>query len=272
MDEEEKQIQTRQVDIPTDVLNQRMKMAEQFHLSGAFTGDVKNKYMAFAKVMAGAEMGMGPMESMNAFYFVNGKLTIYGMALSKQIRQAGWKIEYKENGVESCTATISKGEETFSYEATKADMIALKSKAYQFAPKDKLKWHALGRLVRFYVPEILGGAVSYTKEEYEDVPTKKIEVKEISAVKVMLESIEKADKEGLAKIKHDLPKTAAFYEEKELDLIADAIMKKEDVKKPVKEKEEEIVDAEVVEEKDQPSGKSGNAQTQPTEDTPNLPL
>jgi len=292
--DDEKQVQTREVDIPSDVLNQRLKMAEQFHLSGAFTGDVKNKHMAFAKVMAGAEMGMGPMEAMNAFYFVNGKLTIYGMALSKKIRESGWKIEYIENGVESCTAKISKEDEVFTYEATKADMIALKSKAYQFAPKDKLKWHALGRLVRFYVPEILSGTVSYTKEEYEDVPAKKIEVKDVSAVEAMLESIEKADEEALEKIKHDLPKTAAFYDEAELDQIADAILKKEGGKtpherllcpcgkmpsckrcdgtgvlKPVEEKEE-IKDAEIVEE--EPTEAPPPPESDGKEDTPNLNL
>jgi len=285
MDDENK-VQVRQVDIPTDVLNQRMKMASEFHLSGAFTGDVKNKQMAFAKIMAGAEMGMGPMEAMNAFYFVNGKLTIYGAALSKKIREAGWKINYKENGVESCTVTIKKEDEEFSYEATKADLIALKSKAYQFAPKDKLKWHALGRLVRFYVPEILSGTVSYTKEEYEDVPTKKIEVKEVSAVEAMLESIEKADVEALEKIKHDLPKTAAFYDEEELDQIAEAIMKREGSveragtaprnedgsRKTAGEiNAEEVIDAEVVEVKENdPNGTGMGSKSK--EDTPNLPL
>jgi len=291
--DENKQVQTREVDIPATVLNQRLKMADEFHKSGAFTGDVKNKQMAFAKIMAGAEMGMGPMEAMNAFYFVNGKLTIYGMALSKQIRQAGWKIEYKENGVESCTVTVTKGEETFSYEATKADMIALKSKAYAFAPKDKLKWHALGRLVRFYIPEILSGTVSYTKEEYEDVPARVIEVKEVSAVEVMLESIEKADKDGLDKIKHDLPKTAAFYDEAELDQISDAIRKRNSIlyteevgvhDRSMKvndeklETEEEAVDPEPLENADE--GKMPHEEKEeapePTEpekeDTPNLPL
>jgi len=225
---------TRMVDIPGAVMNQRLVLADKLFKAKCFGSDVKNAEQAFVKIMAGAEMGMGAMESMNSLYIVNGKITIWGSALSRKIKEAGWKITYEEEGVESCKATIKKGDDVYSYEATKADMIALNSQAYKKSPKDKLKWHALSRLVRFYVPEIMGGSVSYTQEEYEDVkPRKKMVVEEskpekkIPTAEELIKGLQKASKETLEKTRHDLPKFMDNYETEELDAISDAIKERE---------------------------------------------
>lgn len=153
----------------SDRLNMLFKVADQFHQAQCFTKDVANTFQAFVKIQAGAEMGMAPMESMTALYIVNGNVTMWGKALTQRLRQFGWRINYDDSKPDECTATVNKGEETYSYTSTKAELEALKSRAAGFALKDKLKWHAISRICRFYVPEVLG-SVSYVKEEVDDLP------------------------------------------------------------------------------------------------------
>ena len=171
-----------------DQLEQALRVATQFHKAGCFGKDVQSPEQAFVKIQAGAEMGLPPMEAMNSLYIVNGKVTMWGVALSKRLREWGWKIEYLESTDLVAKVKISKGDESFEYTATPSEL--KNSQAMKFAPKDKLKWHALSRLVRFNVPEILG-PISYLKEEAEDIIEADVVV--TSSGPTLSELIEKAE-------------------------------------------------------------------------------
>jgi len=147
-------------------LSEMKNLATAFFKAQCFGQDVKNEFQALAKIQAGYEMGIPPMESMSSLYIVNGKVTIWGMAMTKKLRQAGWKMKYEESEG-ACKVTITKGEETYDYTATLEEVRKLNSKAIGFAAKDKLRWHAIGRLIRFNVPEVLSGGVNYLTEEVE---------------------------------------------------------------------------------------------------------
>lgn len=149
-----------------EMLKDQLTLANEFFKAGCFGGDVKNAHQAFVKIQAGKEMGMPPMEAMNSLYIINGSISIYGVATAKRLREHGWIISYKNEDAKGVTAVITKGREVHEFEATAVDVARLSSKALGFAPKDKLRWHALGRLVRFNVPEVLG-PVRYLKEEAE---------------------------------------------------------------------------------------------------------
>lgn len=156
-----------------DRMRQMLTMAKEFFLAGCFSADIKNPHQVLVKMQVGFEMGMAPMESVNSLYIINGKVTIWGQATTKKLREHGWSIKYDDKNDDtgkpfSCTATIMKGEEVYSYTASMPEFEHLKSQAIKFAPKDKLRWHALGRLIRFNVPEILNS--TYIKEEAEDFP------------------------------------------------------------------------------------------------------
>lgn len=148
-------------------VNEMFKLAQNFHAAQCWGPDIKNPAQALVKIQAGFEMGMAPIEAMNSLYIVNGKITIYGMAMTKRLREHGWTIQYEEKPNEA-TATITKGSEKYSYTATMDELKKIKSKAAEFAGKDKLKWHALSRLIRFNVPEVLGAGVAYLQEEIAD--------------------------------------------------------------------------------------------------------
>jgi len=173
-------------------IQQQLAVATHFFNAKCFGGGVQNPEQLFVLIQAGAEMNMGPMEAVNSLYIVNGKITIYGMAMTKRLREAGWKITYDESKPNETTATIIKGDEQYSYTATAKDLI--NSRAYKLAPKDKLKWHAISRLIRFYVPEITGGTISYIKEEIEDLPGFEMpQVKKEMATPIMIERLKKKE-------------------------------------------------------------------------------
>ena len=169
---DQKQIVLQDTDVylQKERIKQQLELAQIFFEARCFSSDVKNPAQAFVKIQAGAELGMPPMEAMNSLYIVNGQITIYGMALTKRLREHGWKIEFSDESDKAVTATISKNGEKYSYTATIEELKKLGSRAVQFAPKDKLKWHAISRLVRFHVPEVTKGIIKYIKEEIEDLP------------------------------------------------------------------------------------------------------
>lgn len=154
-------------------LNQMFELAEKFHKANCFGGNIKNAEQALVMMQAGFEMGIPPVEALNSLYIVNGKITIYGAAMSKRLKLKGWKIKYEDGGLGKsafCRVVIEKDGEVHEYTATAAELEKLGSKAFGFAPKEKLRWHALSRLIRFEVPEVLDAGISYLQEEMIDLP------------------------------------------------------------------------------------------------------
>ena len=226
-------------------LNQMHKLATYFHQAGCFGADVKNPQQALVKIQAGFEMGMAPMEAMNSLYIVNGKLTIYGMAMSKRLRLKGWRIAYDESKPGETTVTISKSDEMYSYTATLEELKKLRSKAADFAAKDKLKWHALSRLIRFYVPEVLEAGVAYLKEEIEDMPPAPgISVMDMPSDAVIIDAdtilkqIEEAKElEELQQIAESIDKLTG----EELKNVREAIIKKREQLKHIEKQAEDVI-------------------------------
>ena len=100
-------IRTTKTDVMDPVAYEQMKMIsrdmmESKSLPASFT-NVSQVQMA---LMAGHEMGMTTMESLNDLYFVGGKLQIYGKATPAALRRAGWRIRKFEETKDSCTATV----------------------------------------------------------------------------------------------------------------------------------------------------------------------
>lgn len=194
-------------------LQQMLVMANEFYKASCFGADVKNAHQALVKIQTGYEMGMPPMEAMGSLYIVNGKVTIWGAAMSKRLRQKGWLIQYEDaNGPDgkpaSCKVTIKKGSEVHEYTAMASEV--KNGKAFAFAPKDKLRWHALSRLIRFEVPEVLDAGIAYLKEEAEDIEPDYIQatatVVTQPTVDELLEAIKKAkDLAELAQVRLSIP-------------------------------------------------------------------
>ena len=224
--------------LQSERLNQMMKVAQQFHKAGCFGGDVKNAEQAFVKIQAGIEMGMPPMEAMNSLYIVNGKITIWGSAMTKKIREAGWSLGFEDEVDQAgnpvaCTVTIKKGDEDYSEKSTKQQLVALKSRAFQFAPKEKLRWHAIAQLIKFQVPEVLGGVVMYMKEELEDLPRERVDVAVVDDTEIpqaddVVAELKDCDMEKFKEIEEKLPKIINHYTEEDKKKLSQAFKKRRD--------------------------------------------
>lgn len=151
-----------------DRVNQMLKMADTFVASGAFGGNIDNAAQAFAIIQAGYEMGFGPMKALNSLYIVKGKIVVYGSAQAELIKRAGYQIKY-EDKTGSCKVTVSKGDEVYTFEATSAMLKS--SQAFKFAPMEKLRYHALSRILRFDLPHVVNVGNVYYEGEIVDVQT-----------------------------------------------------------------------------------------------------
>lgn len=143
------------------------EMAQTFHASGCFQKSIANHHQAIAIMQAGFEIGLPPMESLRSFYIVGGGIQMYGPAMLKRLRLDGWRVEYtdNENPTEKCTATVSRGGESYSYTATKEEMQSMKSQAYIKAPVDKLRYHAIRMIIKHNIPEAGSGISVYVDNE-----------------------------------------------------------------------------------------------------------
>lgn len=142
---------------------QMQRMATAFKESGALPA-TDNMAMIMMKIQAGYEMGMKPLESVKAFYFVKGSLNIFGSAVIRRLREHGWTITYKDEP-NKCTATIKKGDEeytdSFTYEEAKRSGWANETKPAWIDGINrrlKLRYGVASLLIKTYVPEVLGSA------------------------------------------------------------------------------------------------------------------
>lgn len=159
-------------------LHEVTKFANMLFLSESCGKDCQNAFQVAAKIIAGMECGMSPMEAVGAYAIINGRLTLWGVACTKRLRKHGWTIERVKHTQQECEVKITKGSESYSFGVTLADlkrMMPPKSQATSFAPFDKMFWHCVGRLIRYYVPEVFEGTgVQYIQEELAEEPTVKV--------------------------------------------------------------------------------------------------
>jgi len=181
--EDEKKFMVKANEVETKYLNptvwaQMKGMAEVFARSGAFPVDM-NASKLVVILEAGLEMGMKPIEAVKSFYFVKGTLNIFGAAITRRLREHGWRIEYQE--VENkCTAIVKKNEEVYSDTMTFED--AEKSgwtkgsggvKPGWFPGinrKLKLRYGALSMIIKTYLPEVLGSATDIAEVAMDMAP------------------------------------------------------------------------------------------------------
>ena len=152
-------------------LQQIDAMATKFVDSKALPSTIQNGSQLAMVLMAGYEAGMRPMESINAYYIVNGKITIWGSAVIQQLRKAGWAISWGESTDKLATVTITNKKEkcTETYTIEDAAKAGLTSRdTWKKYAKSMLRHKAIAQAVRFTCPEVLGGF--YMKEDVDDSP------------------------------------------------------------------------------------------------------
>lgn len=162
---------------PTDV----MALGKAFAESGMFP-DIKSAAQAIVKIQAGAELGIGPFQSMSGIHIISGKPTIGAGVMASMVKASG-KYNYKvlEANDKLCSieffeGKVSLGTSTFSIEdAKKAG-----TKNLDKFPRNMLFARAMSNGVKWYTPDVFAGPV-YVPEEMEavtqDVPHEVVQPK-----------------------------------------------------------------------------------------------
>ena len=150
---------------PTDV----MALGKAFAESGMFP-DIKSAAQAIVKIQAGAELGIGPFQSMSGIHIISGKPTIGAGVMAAMVKGSG-KYDYKvlEANERVCKlefyeGKVSLGTSSFSIEdAKKAG-----TKNLDKFPRNMLFARAMSNGVKWYTPDVFAGPV-YVPEEMETV-------------------------------------------------------------------------------------------------------
>lgn len=145
------------------------KVAEILAASGMFA-DARTPARAFAKIMLGRELGIGPVSSQLGIHFIDGKLALSANLIARNIRASDhYDFRVLEWTEQRCVIEFTAmgeriGESVFTWADAEKSGKA-KGKNYQQHPKAMLFARALTQGARAFTPDAFGGAPVYTADE-----------------------------------------------------------------------------------------------------------
>ncbi len=162
-----------------EILKEPKALGEVFAESGMFT-DVKTAAQAVVKIIAGKELGLSPIESMNSLYMVNGKIAVSSKIIASLVKKSG-KYDYTIEKLDDqeCTLIfyqlngekVDLGKSTFTFkDAAKAGLVNKDN--WKNYPRNMMFARALSNGARWYCPDAT--ASFYSVEELEGVKVEKL--------------------------------------------------------------------------------------------------
>ena len=148
-----------------------MTLGKVLSRSGYFA-DARDEAQAVVKILAGAELGFGPIASMSGVYIVNGKPTLSANLMAAAIKRSR-KYDYRITRLDNdgCDIAFYQGADqigisTFTrQDAQNAGALTGKNQhTWKAYARNMLFARALSNGARWYTPDIFGGPI-YTPEE-----------------------------------------------------------------------------------------------------------
>jgi hypothetical protein len=137
--------------------------------SGYFA-DAAGAAQAVVRILAGRELGFGPIASMTGIFLVKGRITLSANLMAAAIRRsAKYNYNIKHLDDTRCEIAISRGRDvigvsTFTIEDAKR--AGLTSGAnWRSYPKNMLFARAISNATRWFAPDLLGGEPVYSPDE-----------------------------------------------------------------------------------------------------------
>jgi hypothetical protein len=150
-------------------LSDPAELGRMLAASGYFS-DVRDAAQAVVKVLAGQELGFGPIASMTGVYIVKGRVTLSANLMAAAIKR---HPRYDYRVVEhSDTAAVIRflehdkdlGTSEFTLkDAERAQLLG--GENWKKYPRNMLFWRALSNGAKFYCPDAFAGAPVYTPDE-----------------------------------------------------------------------------------------------------------
>ena len=145
-----------------------MQLGKVLAGSGYFA-DTKDTAQAIVKVLAGQELGIGPIASMTGIYLVNGRVAIGANLMAAAVMRSG-KYTYRVRKLDEsvCEIAFFQGRDEIGVSTfTIADAKKAQTKNIDRFPRNMLFARAMSNGVRWYCPDVFSTAV-YTPEELGD--------------------------------------------------------------------------------------------------------
>ena len=146
-----------------------MTLGQVLKSSGFFV-DVKEEAQAVAKILAGREIGIGPIASMTGIHIINGRMALGANVIAGRIKGSGrYDYRVREMTNERCEIEFfenygGKRETIGKSEFTLADARKAQTKNIDKFPRNMLFARAISNGARWYTPDVFNGAV-YTPDE-----------------------------------------------------------------------------------------------------------
>lgn len=149
-------------------LTETMTLGDTLAKSGFFS-DTQQAAQAVVKILAGRELGLGPIASMTGINIIKGKVTLGANLMATTVkRDPRYDYKVRDHTDQFCSIEFyEKGElvgvSRFNLEdAAKAGLSGDNWRKY---PRNMLFARAMSNGVRWYCPDAFGGAPIYTPEE-----------------------------------------------------------------------------------------------------------
>lgn len=160
---------TQALTIQTASLSETMQLGELLAASGFFQ-DSRSAAQAVVKVLAGREIGFGPIASMTGINVIQGRVSLSANMIAATIKRSGrYDYRVKDMSPQRCEIEFrerngDKWEVIGSSEFTAQDAQKAGTKNMDKFARNMLFARAMSNGARWYCPDIFGGAV-YTPEE-----------------------------------------------------------------------------------------------------------
>lgn len=205
------------------------KLGQLIAQSGYFQ-DAKQAGQAVVKVIAGREIGLGPIASMTGIYIVQGRVAFGANVMAAALKRTGrYTYRVTELTDDKCSIEFfeiiggkreSLGTSTF----TKQDAAKAQTKNMEKFPKNMLFARAMSNGVKWYTPDVFAGAPVYTPEELGAEVNEDGDVIDARPIKPEHATDVKAEQKPGLDTDDKRAKTAALYEALRQDAAALEIM------------------------------------------------
>lgn len=153
-------------------LSQRdpVALAQHFASSGYFK-DADDMSKAVVKIVAGEELGYGPMTAMSGIHIIEGKPSLSANLLATCVKRHP-KYDYRVVQIDDTAAELTfladgevLGQSRFTIEQAKRAGLVRNGSGWMKFPEAMLFARALSQGVRWHCPDVTAGSPAYTPEE-----------------------------------------------------------------------------------------------------------
>ena len=150
-----------------------------------------------ACILYGAEMGIGPMQSLNSIHVIEGRAAMSPELMRAMVARHGHRIDVLENSTTACemkgTRNDTGGTATVRWTMEDAKLASLTHKDnWKKYPRAMLMARCTSELCRILFPDVVAG-LSYTPEEIASVEGVEFKPEELAAEIVEVEEIVEED-------------------------------------------------------------------------------